>query len=270
MVVGLPVRPVAVKVTGGPPKLELVALRVLVPAAVPRVQLPTVAIPEASLVALAPVIEPPPSCTAKVTGTPATGLSLASTTSTLGGMVTGVPTCTVWPFPAFMTILFGAPAMPVAVKVTGDPVRPAREAVSVFAPAVVPNRQLPTVAIPAALVVGLAPVTEPPPEATAKVTTTPETGLPPASVISDARVHGDVGAGHGRLAVAGVQHHRGGRSEDAGRRERHGRAGDAGACRPQGVGACGGADGPAPNGRDPVVAGDGDGAGDGPAAGSTR
>ncbi len=55
IVVGLPVRPVAVKVTGGPPKLELVALRVLVPAAVPSVQLPTVAMPEASLTALPPV-----------------------------------------------------------------------------------------------------------------------------------------------------------------------------------------------------------------------
>ena len=112
------------KVMGGPPN-QLVALRVLVPAAVPSVQLPTMAMPEASLVALAPVTEPPPNCTAKVTGTPATGLSLSSTTSTLGGMVTGVPTCTVWPFPAFITILSGAPGMPVAVKVTGDPVRPA-------------------------------------------------------------------------------------------------------------------------------------------------
>ncbi len=72
--------------------------------------------------------------------------------------------------------------MPVAVKVTGDPLRPARVAVSVLAPAVVPSLQLPTVAIPEALVVALAPVTEPPPEATAKVTTTPETGLPPASM----------------------------------------------------------------------------------------
>ena len=63
------------------------------------------------------------------------------------------------------------------MKVTGEPVRPALVAVRVLAPAVVPSVQLPTVAMPAALVVAEAPVTEPPPEATAKVTVTPATGL---------------------------------------------------------------------------------------------
>ena len=75
------------------------------------------------------------------------------------------------------------PGVPVAVKVT-DPLMPAAVAVSVFAPAIVPSVQLPTVATPKASVVGVSPVAEPPPEATAKVTTTPETGFPPASVTS--------------------------------------------------------------------------------------
>jgi len=47
----------------------------------------------------------------------------------------------------------------------------------VLAPAVVPSVQLPTVAMPEALVVAEAPVMEPPPEATANVTTTLGTEL---------------------------------------------------------------------------------------------
>ena len=60
--------------------------------------------------------------------------------------------------------------MPVAVKVTGEPVRPVLVALSVFVPAVVPRVQLPTVAMPEAFVVAEPPVIEPPPDATAKVT----------------------------------------------------------------------------------------------------
>ncbi len=70
-----------------------------------------------------------------------------------------------------------APAMPVALKTTGEPVRPPLVAVRVLAPAIVPSIQLPSVAMPLALVVGEAPVTEPPPPVTAKVTLTPLTGL---------------------------------------------------------------------------------------------
>jgi len=66
--------PVALKVTGEPLSEPLVAVRVLELAVVPRVQLPTVAMPEASVVASVPVTEPPPEVTAKVTGTPETGL----------------------------------------------------------------------------------------------------------------------------------------------------------------------------------------------------
>ena len=60
------------------------------------------------------MIEPPPEATANATATPATGLLLASVTSTLGGMVTAVPTWTVWPLPAPAVILLAAPATPVA------------------------------------------------------------------------------------------------------------------------------------------------------------
>ena len=68
--------------------------------------------------------------------------------------------------------------MPEAVKVTGEPLRLTLLAVRVLAPTVVPSVQLPTVAMPEASVVAGEPVTEPPPEATVKVTLTPGTGLP--------------------------------------------------------------------------------------------
>jgi hypothetical protein len=71
-----------------------------------------------------------------------------------------------------------APVVPVAVNVTGLPVRPLDVAVRVFVPAVVPSVQDVAAAIPLALVLtGVVGVTAPPPEATAKVTATPATGL---------------------------------------------------------------------------------------------
>ncbi len=182
--VAAPAVPVAVKVTGEPERPLLVAVSVFVPAVVPRVQLPTVAMPEESVVAELPVIEPPPEATAKVTTTPDTGLLFASVTSTLGLVATAVPTVADWLLPAFRVILVAGPAVPVAVKVTGEPERPLLVALSVFVPAVVPRVQLPTVAMPEEFVVAEPPVIEPPPEATAKVTATPETGLLFASVTS--------------------------------------------------------------------------------------
>jgi len=76
-----------------------------------------------------------------------------------------------------------APAVPVAVNVTGLPLIPAPAAVAVrvFGPAVVDSVQLSTVAIPPASVLWVAPVTPPFPGATANVTATPATGLPLAS-----------------------------------------------------------------------------------------
>jgi hypothetical protein len=80
-----------------------------------------------------------------------------------------------------MTICVATPAVPVAVKVSGDPVSPLLVAVSVLPPTIDPSVQLPTVAMPLALVVALPPVMLPPPVATANVTVTPETGLSNAS-----------------------------------------------------------------------------------------
>src|ERR1041385_4470014 len=77
-----------------------------------------------------------------------------------------------------MAMEAGAPVVPVAVKVTGLPVSPPDVAVRLFVPAVVPRVHDVTAAMPFALVVtGVVGLTVPPPEATAKVTATPATGL---------------------------------------------------------------------------------------------
>ena len=68
------------------------------------------------------------------------------------------------------------------MNVTGLPVNPVAVALRVFAPAAAPSVQLPTVAMPALDVVGVAPVMLPPPAATANVTLTPATAFPFASV----------------------------------------------------------------------------------------
>jgi hypothetical protein len=87
--------PVAVKVTGLPVRPAPAAVRVFAPATAPSAQLPIVAIPDALVVALNPVADPPPVTTAKVTGTPPTGLLLASVTITLGAIANAVPTVAV-------------------------------------------------------------------------------------------------------------------------------------------------------------------------------
>ena len=71
-----------------------VAVSELGPAAVPRVQLPTAAIPCAFVVADPPVIVPPPDVIANVTATPAIGLSPASVMSTAGSTGTAAPAAT--------------------------------------------------------------------------------------------------------------------------------------------------------------------------------
>jgi hypothetical protein len=79
--------------------------------------------------------------------------------------------------------LVTAPTVPVAAKVTGEPVSPDTVAVSVFDPAVVPRVHEVTAAMPEefvdTVVVGRR---DPPPDATAKVTAVPDTRLPPESV----------------------------------------------------------------------------------------
>src|SRR5437773_1120167 len=88
------------------------------------------------------------------------------------------PLCTVADGCVVIASLAAGPAMALAVNVTGLPFNPVDVAVRVLAPAALPSVQLPTVAMPLALVVGVAPVTPPPPSAGTNVTATPATGLP--------------------------------------------------------------------------------------------
>src|SRR5690349_8667853 len=75
----------------------------------------------------------------------------------------------------------GASAVPVAMNVRGLPFTPVDVAINVSGPAVVPRVQPPSVAMPFAPVVGLAPVTVPLRELVENVTATPATGFPLAS-----------------------------------------------------------------------------------------
>jgi len=122
-VVAAPAVPVAVKLTGEPARPALVAESRLLPAAVPRVQLPTVAMPLALVVAPSPVALPPPKVTAKVTPTPLTALPLTSVTFTLGATATLLPAVALWPLPPLMAMATAAPA----VTATLDEVAAVRE-----------------------------------------------------------------------------------------------------------------------------------------------
>src|SRR5689334_14537443 len=171
--VAAPAVPVAVNVTGLPVNPADVAVSVFDPAVVPSVHDPTVAIPLPLVGCEPPATLPPPVATAKVTVTPATALPNESLTATDGAIATLVLTVALCPLPAFRAIVLAAVAIAVAVKVTGLPARLPDVAVRVLVPAVVPSRQLPRVAMPDALVVGVAAVTLPPLDATANVTLTP-------------------------------------------------------------------------------------------------
>src|SRR5438477_9508214 len=122
-------------------------------------------------VCVPPVTLPPPAAGVHVTAPSATGFPFASFTITDGGEPTAVPTVAVWLVGLFAAIVAAVPAVPVALKVTGLPLKPAEVAVSVFGPAVALSVQLPTVATPLALVSELPPVIVPFPGATANVTT---------------------------------------------------------------------------------------------------
>jgi hypothetical protein len=92
LALGAPAAPVAVNVTGLPVRLPDVAVRVFVPATVPRVQEVRAALPVLPVVTgLVGVTLPPPAVTVNVTATPATGLPLASFTTTAGGEPTALP-----------------------------------------------------------------------------------------------------------------------------------------------------------------------------------
>src|SRR2546430_10427518 len=83
-----------------------------------------------------------------VPATLATGLLNWSWTITAGGVVTAVPTAADWLLPALTAIEVGAPAVPVAVNVTGLPFSPVDVAVRGLTPAGLPRVQLPTLAKP--------------------------------------------------------------------------------------------------------------------------
>src|SRR2546423_13901908 len=100
---------------------------------------------------------PCPDAIAKVTAAPATGLPNWSFTITAGG-VTAVFTVAVCRSPAEAAMLPALPAVPVAVKVTGLPVRPVAVAVSVLAPAGVAGGPLAAAAMPGASGVRFGPV----------------------------------------------------------------------------------------------------------------
>ena len=182
MVADGPATPAAVKVTGLPVSDPEVAVNVFEPAVALSVQLPTVATPLVLVVWLPPVIVPFPGATANVTATPVTGFPFASLTITDGGALTAVPAVADWLVGLFAAIVAPAPAVPVAVNVTGLPLSEPDVAVKVFEPAVALSVQLPTVAMPLPLVVWLPPVIVPFPGATANVTATPVTGFPFASL----------------------------------------------------------------------------------------
>src|SRR5205823_480286 len=177
----VPADPVAVTVTWLQLRPLEVAVSVFGPAVALSVQLPTVATPLALVVCLPPVIVPFPGATANVTATCATGFPFASFTITDGGVLTAVPAVADWLVALFAAIVAAVPAVPVAVNVTGLPLKPVEVAVSVFGPAVALSVQLPTVATPLALVVLLSSPTRRSPDLTANVTATCATGFPFAS-----------------------------------------------------------------------------------------
>src|SRR5881628_434623 len=173
MLPALPAVPVALNVTGLPASVPDVAVREFGPAVVPSVQLPTVAIPLALVVRVAPVMLPPPDATANATATPATGLPLASFTITDGRTGTVVPAVTVWLFPAFTAICVALPAI-TATGVEPALVSPAAEKVRVRTPTSPVMVRFVNAACPDALVVtGLAPDSAEPPVAIAALTDVP-------------------------------------------------------------------------------------------------
>ena len=154
IVAAAPVVPVAVNVTGLPDNVPEEAVTVFDPAVGLSVHEVRAAIPSAPvLTGLVGVTVPLPAAGVNVTATCATGFPFASFTITEGGALTAVPAVADWLVGLFAAIVAAAPAVPVAVKVTGLPERDPEVAVKVLSPAVALNVQLPTVATPLALVV---------------------------------------------------------------------------------------------------------------------
>jgi hypothetical protein len=113
-VAAAPATPVAVKLTGVRP--VTVAVYVLLPAVGLSVPV-ALAVPSAAVVLVAGIDPPEP--VLQLTVTPPTGLLVASSTRTTNGAANAVPTGPLCPLPETATTVTGAPATPVAVKLTG-------------------------------------------------------------------------------------------------------------------------------------------------------
>ncbi|MBK6422321.1 MAG: hypothetical protein IPF77_08915 [Gemmatimonadetes bacterium] len=156
-----------------------VKLRVRVPTVPVMARLVKVTTPLALLATVVvPPRVPPPATIAAVTWTPAWVALFPnwSLSWMMGCCARAAPLSALLPGAVLNTMLAGAPATAVAVMVTGASVPTV--AVRVLAPTCVPSVQLPTAATPLASVVSTAPVSAPPPEATANVTWIPGTPRP--------------------------------------------------------------------------------------------
>jgi hypothetical protein len=154
------------------------------PAVRPNVHVESEATPElfdATVATLAGLIdpaaapEPPVAVNVKVTLKPLTGLPCESLTST-DGAATAEPTTAVCDVALLAVKLAATSAVPVAVKVTGLPLRPATVACTVFVPAVLPSVHVASAATPELFVVTVEPLAGdvvPLPAVVVKVTTTP-------------------------------------------------------------------------------------------------
>src|SRR5262249_33578994 len=126
-------------------------------------------------------IDPPPDVTAQLTVTPDTGFtpSVTSTESSFGRAARTVSVC---PFPPARDMVVAVPLFPKSMNRNGLPVSPAEVATTVSGPANAPRVPEPRFATPEPFVTAGDPVIAPLRAETAKLTDTPEIGLPNWSV----------------------------------------------------------------------------------------
>src|SRR5207237_1761067 len=107
------------------------------------------AIPSAPvLTGLVGVTVPLPAAGVNVTATPVTGFPFASFTITDGGELTAVPAVADWLVGLFAAIVAAVPAVPVAVNVTGLPLKLGRAACREIGSAAAVSGPVPAVAPP--------------------------------------------------------------------------------------------------------------------------
>src|SRR5205823_974548 len=183
IVAAVPAAAVAVKITGLPASPLAVAREIGSASGRERVQEVAVATPLPSVVTgVAGFTVPFAPVALNVTATPETGFPFASFTITDGGELTAAPAVPGWLAGLFAALVAAAPAVAVAVKITGLPASPLAVARAVSVRSVVPRVQEVAVSFPtrrssdlvAGFTVPFAPVA-------LNVTATPETGFPFAS-----------------------------------------------------------------------------------------